>query len=87
MVANDEYLPINCDDYDNLELACQHHLELTIEMKSGESFKGVAKDLQLKRKVEYLIIDFNGEERDIRLDYILNFSHPQIGTIVVSEAE
>lgn len=87
MVANDEYVPINCDDYDNLELACQHHLELKIKMKDGENIKGVAKDLQLKKKVEYLIIDIHGEEREIRLDYIINFSHPQIGTVVVSKAE
>ncbi|MBF4212256.1 Rho-binding antiterminator, partial [Pseudomonas donghuensis] len=26
MSMNDTYHPINCDDYDNLELACQHHL-------------------------------------------------------------
>ncbi|WP_289844862.1 Rho-binding antiterminator, partial [Shigella sonnei] len=26
MSMNDAYQPINCDDYDNLELACQHHL-------------------------------------------------------------
>ena len=30
---------INCDDYDNLELACQHHLILTLELKDGEVLK------------------------------------------------
>lgn len=87
MAANDEYIPINCDDYDNLELACQHHWELTINMKDGEIIKGVAKDLQLKKKIEYLIVDIQSEERELRLDYIFSFAHPKIGTIVVSDSE
>jgi Rho-binding antiterminator len=50
MVANDEYTPINCDDYDYLELACQHHWKLEIKVKGGEIINGTAKDLQLKRE-------------------------------------
>ncbi|WP_303745115.1 Rho-binding antiterminator, partial [Salmonella enterica] len=26
MSMNETYQPINCDDYDSLELACMHHL-------------------------------------------------------------
>ncbi|WP_000062319.1 Rho-binding antiterminator [Escherichia fergusonii] len=61
MSMNDTYQPINCDDYDNLELACQHHLMLTLELKDGET-------------------------RELRLDKITSFSHPEIGTVVVSES-
>ena len=42
MSMNDTYQPINCDDYDNLELACQHHLILTLELKDGEVLKAPA---------------------------------------------
>ena len=45
MSMNDTYQPINCDDYDNLELACQHHLILTLELKDGEVLKAKASDL------------------------------------------
>lgn len=45
MSMNDTYQPINCDDYDNLELACQHHLLLTLELKDGEKLQGKANDL------------------------------------------
>lgn len=45
MSMNDTYQPINCDDYDNLELACQHHLMLTLELKDGEKLQGKASDL------------------------------------------
>ena len=58
MSMNDTYQPINCDDYDNLELACQHHLMLALELKDGE----------------------------LRLEKITSFSHPEIGTVVVSES-
>ncbi|ALB53881.1 Rho-binding antiterminator [Cronobacter turicensis] len=86
MSMNDAYQPINCDDYDNLELACQHHLLLTLELKSGEVIKAKAQDLVTRKNVEYLIADEAGAEREVRLDKIASFSHPQIGTVVVSES-
>ncbi|ATF94069.1 Rho-binding antiterminator [Cedecea neteri] len=84
MSMNDAYQPINCDDYDNLELACQHHLLLTLELKDGETFKAKASDLVSRKNVEYLIVDDAGATRELRLDKINSFSHPEIGTIVVS---
>lgn len=86
MSINDAYQPINCDDYDNLELACQHHLLLTLEMKDGEVLSAKANDLLLRKNVEYLVIDAAGETRELRLDRIASFSHPEIGTVVVSES-
>ncbi|MBU5899350.1 Rho-binding antiterminator [Vibrio cholerae O1] len=85
MSMNDTYQPINCDDYDNLELACQHHLVLTLELKSGEVLKAQANDLVSRKNVEYLIIDEAGASREVRLDKIASFSNPDIGTVVVSE--
>ncbi|NDJ58823.1 Rho-binding antiterminator [Enterobacteriaceae bacterium 4M9] len=84
MSMNDTYQPINCDDYDNLELACQHHLILTLELKSGEVLKAKANDLITRKNVEYLIVEDAGAEREVRLDKINSFSHPEIGTITVS---
>jgi Rho-binding antiterminator len=80
MSMNDTYQPINCDDYDNLELACQHHLMLTLELKDGEKLQAKAKN------VEYLVVEAAGETRELRLDKITSFSHPEIGTVVVSES-
>ncbi|MFW5385567.1 Rho-binding antiterminator [Yersinia sp. 2542 StPb PI] len=84
MSMSEEYQPINCDDYDNLELACQHHLILTLKLRGGEIVEGKASDLLLRKKVEYLIIEQEGTMRELRLDYIASFSHPAIGTVVVS---
>lgn len=50
MSMNDTYQPINCDDYDNLELACQHHLVLTLALKDGEQLQAKASDL-ISRKI------------------------------------
>ncbi|MDU6924931.1 Rho-binding antiterminator [Franconibacter helveticus 513] len=86
MSMNDAYQPINCDDYDNLELACQHHLLLTLELKNGEVFKAQANDLVSRKNVEYLVVDEAGATREVRLDKIASFSHPEIGTVVVSES-
>ncbi|HEX4499978.1 MAG TPA: Rho-binding antiterminator [Scandinavium sp.] len=85
MSMNESYQPINCDDYDNLELACQHHLVLALELKDGEVLKAKASDLVSRKNVEYLVVDISGESRELRLDKIASFSHPEIGTVVVSE--
>lgn len=86
MSINETYQPINCDDYDNLELACQHHLLLRITLRSGEMLKAEAADLVLRKKVEYLICLSAGERFEVRLDDIESFSHPEIGTIVINQS-
>ena len=74
MSMNDTYQPINCDDYDNLEL------------KDGEKLQAKASDLVSRKNVEYLVVEAAGETRELRLDKITSFSHPEIGTVVVSES-
>lgn len=86
MSMNETYQPINCDDYDNLELACQHHLVLTLVLKDGEVLKAKANDLVSRKNVEYLVVVDGGATRELRLDKIASFSHPEIGTVVVSES-
>ncbi|XTZ37622.1 Rho-binding antiterminator [Salmonella enterica] len=86
MSMNETYQPINCDDYDNLELACQHHLILTLELKDGEALSARANDLVSRKNVEYLVVEVAGATRELRLDKIASFSHPDIGTVVVSES-
>ncbi|KFD20721.1 Rho-specific transcription termination inhibitor [Tatumella ptyseos ATCC 33301] len=86
MSMNDTYQPINCDDYDNLELACQHHLVLTIELKNGETLQAKASDLLSRKNVEYLIVNENNLSHELRLDSIVSFSHPEIGTVTISES-
>lgn len=86
MSMNETYQPINCDDYDNLEIACMHHLVLSLQLKDGEMLEAKASDLVLRKNVEYLVVEESGTMRELRLDKIASFSHPQIGTVVVSES-
>ncbi|EEP99311.1 hypothetical protein yruck0001_5030 [Yersinia ruckeri ATCC 29473] len=53
-------------------------------MRGGEIVEGKASDLLLRKHVEYLIIEESGKIRELRLDHIASFSHPEIGTVVVS---
>lgn len=83
MSTNTEYQPINCDDYEYLELACQHRMRLQITLHNGELIEGVANDLFLSKKVEYLQIKIPDGTQDLRLDEIASFSHPELGTIII----
>ncbi|WP_368887845.1 Rho-binding antiterminator [Proteus columbae] len=83
MSTNTEYQPINCDDYEYLELACQRGLALYIELHDGELIEGVADDLFLSKKVEYLKVKTSEGSKDLRLDVIASFSNPELGTIVI----
>ena len=70
---NDTYQPINCDDYDNLELACQHHLVLSLELKDGEVLQATATDAaELRSRVaETMATTLREEARLHRLWYDL----------------
>ncbi|NLS43182.1 Rho-binding antiterminator [BEV proteobacterium] len=86
MSMSNEYQPINCDDYDSLEATCRQHLTLTLELRSGETLTGKAKDIISRKQVEYLVVEENGALRELRLDHIVSFSNPGIGKVVVSES-
>ena len=51
MLTNEAYKPINCDDYDNLELACQKHWTLSLELKNGDQLKAKAVDMVSRKNV------------------------------------
>ncbi|WP_226811316.1 Rho-binding antiterminator [Candidatus Steffania adelgidicola] len=84
MTMNEEYQPINCDDYDNLELACTRHWVLHLTLRTGETISGAACEIRSRKRVEYLVIKYGRVSQEIRLDYITNFTHPKLGTVVVS---
>ncbi|MEH0834730.1 Rho-binding antiterminator [Pectobacterium cacticida] len=86
MSMSHEYQPINCDDYDSLEATCQQRLTLTLELRDGEEVTGKAKEIISRKHIEYLVIEIANATRELRLDHIVSFSHPEIGKVVVSEA-
>ncbi len=40
MSTDTEYQPINCDDYEYLEIACQRQLKLQIILNDGVNIEG-----------------------------------------------
>ncbi|WP_187202739.1 Rho-binding antiterminator [Sodalis-like endosymbiont of Proechinophthirus fluctus] len=79
MTMNEEYQPIKCDDYDNLELACTRHWVLNLTLLNGEIVTGAAHKMLSKKRIEYLIIEQAGISQDIRLDHIASFIYPEFG--------
>lgn len=85
MSMNDTYQPINCDDYDNLELACQHHCA-DAGAEGWRTAAGKGQRSYLAKNIEYLVVELAGNVRELRPDKIASYSHPEIGTVVVSES-
>ena len=61
-------------------------LVLTLALKDGEQLQAKASDLISRKNIEYLVVELAGNVRELRLDKIASFSHPEIGTVVVSES-
>ncbi|MBS7689886.1 Rho-binding antiterminator [Pseudomonas lalucatii] len=68
----DEYLPLNCDLYDYLEIACLHRYRLRIELVDGECLEAEALTTQTTvDKEEFLLVRAVAGERRLRLDRLL----------------
>ena len=65
------YQPISCDLHDYVEIACLYGYDLKIEMIGGESLVARAITTRIKNHEEFLVVDENGVEREIRLDLLL----------------
>ena len=61
------YKPIQCGNYDYIEIACMRHYTLAIELLDGEKLVGEAQTTLIKDKQEFLII---AGDQAIRLDKI-----------------
>ena len=61
------YKPIQCGNYDYIEIACMRHYTLAIELLDGEKLVGKAQTTLIKDKQEFLVISGN---QAIRLDKI-----------------
>lgn len=78
------YTPINCDDYEHLEQACERHWILKLQLRNGEQFDAKAESLLMRKQVEYLLLSESGQSREVRLDKIDRFTHPELGTVIIN---
>ncbi len=64
------YAPIDCGDYDYLEIACMDRYEVEVS-SNGEIIVGTAIDLEIIKGEEFLILgSLNALNRRIRIDQI-----------------
>ena len=67
-----DYLPIDCDRHDYLEIACLHRYRLLIELTDGSSLEATpVTTLTTSDKEEFLRVETANGTREIRLDLLL----------------
>jgi Rho-binding antiterminator len=76
MSDKDKYIPIDCGDYSNYELAIMRRRKLRLSWQGDDGLSHLEtvlpKDLKTQKREEYLIAETsNGDELSIRLDRIL----------------
>jgi len=71
---NHNYAPINCSDYDYIELACLKKYVVDIETSDGV-FRGKALDTKIENSSEYLVLQNTASGKtNIRLDDIIKLN-------------
>ncbi len=64
------YKPIDCSDYDYLEIVCMDHSEIELDIDS-DTIRGVADGLEIRSGEEFLQLRITREQiREIRIDRI-----------------
>lgn len=87
-----QYRPIACSHHDYLEVACCFHYPLRVELIDSADCYGIALTTQTRAdKSEWLLLDSNGTEQAIRLDWILAIT-PQMhgaafGRVLIADKE
>ncbi len=65
------YIPIDCNLYDYVEIACMYRYPVRVATTGGEIVTGVAVDTVIDSdKVEFLALDVDGARRQVRLDTV-----------------
>jgi Rho-binding antiterminator len=64
------YQPIKCGLYDYFEIACLYHYTLEIMLLDGRKVLGIAQNMRIENKQEFLLIGIKDGSQEIRLDKI-----------------
>jgi len=66
-----QYLPLSCELYDFIEIACMHRYQLLIELDDGASFEARAVSTETTpAKEEFFIVQGEAGRERLRLDHI-----------------
>ena len=71
MSSKNHYVPIDCNAFDYVELACLYRYPVRLHLRDGSSLEGTAVDTRTSSADgEHIVLDIDGERRLIRLDAI-----------------
>ena len=71
LVSRNHYVPIDCNAFDYVELACLYRYPVRLYLRDGGTLEGVAADTKTSSvDGEHLVLDLDGELRTVRLDTI-----------------
>lgn len=84
------YQPIHCNLYDCFEIACLYHYTLKIKLLDGETMMGVAQNMRIKNKQEFLLIRTEDDKlQEFRLDNIKSITaidkNAEFNTVKINE--
>jgi len=66
-----DYVPISCDDYEPLEIACMDRYDIELITNDGRTVVGRAVDLAVRPPEEFLVVRRDdGTSEDVRVDQI-----------------
>jgi len=71
MDAEKPYIPIDCNLYDYLEIACLLAYEVELALSDGSSLRGVAMTTRTSANAEFLVLKVSGNDLSVRLDLLV----------------
>jgi Rho-binding antiterminator len=71
MAHRSDYVPIPCDDYEPLEIACMERYDIELTTYDGRTVLGSAVELSVRPPEEFLVVRLvDGTREDVRVDQI-----------------
>jgi len=75
MAHQSDYVPIPCNDYEPLEIACMDGYDIELRTHDGRTVVGTAVELAARPPGEFLVVrHVNGTREDVRVDQIRNMT-------------
>jgi Rho-binding antiterminator len=69
-MAEDDYVSIDCNVFDYVEAACLYRYPVRLRLVDGGQVDGTAVDTRAENGGEFLVLDVDGRQEQVRLDRI-----------------
>lgn len=72
-----DYKPIACGAYDELEVLAMHRASVQVNLRGGDRVQGQACDTAIHDGAEFLVLESGGKKQALRLDQIEKILSPK----------